>query len=140
MTMKNNNANATLIGKAIASFVHAADKLATMKETITKTIATFLKDGGTEKEIRKAVIAAGVDRRRVSDILKKEFGLVSEHAEARSKAARANKAPAPSAAKLEKAGAVVNFVKAQGRNLDERVEILNLAIAELKKAAKKASK
>ena len=136
---------ANYLGKAIASFVRSADKLATQKETLTALIENYLKQGGDSKLIRKETIAAGVDRRRVSEVLI-SFGVKSEHSEARSKAGKAAKVKAikagkaPSSAKLEKAGAVVNFVMSQGKGLAERVEILQLAIAELKKASKKASK
>jgi hypothetical protein len=119
---------ASFIGKAIADFVRLSDKLATQKETLTALVKNYAEQGGDMKKLRKEIIAAGVDRRRVSEVLL-SLGVKDENHEARSNAA---KKKAPSKKNVEASAAVVDFVKGQAKAKKDQEEILELALKALR--------
>ena len=123
--------SASFIGKAIADFVRLTDKLATQKETLTALCKNYKAQGGDMKALRKAVIENGVDRRRVSEVLL-SLGVKDENHEARSKAAKSGKAPAPSKKNVEASAAVVDFVKGQAKSKKDQEQILELALKALR--------
>lgn len=124
--------SASFLGKAIADFVRFTDKLATQKEKLEALAKNYVAQGGDVKALRKATIAAGVDRRRVSEVLL-SLGIKDENHAARSAAA---KSKAPSKAIVEKSLAVVDFIKGQSKSRKEQEEILNLALKAIRKGAK----
>ena len=126
---------ASFLGKEIAKFVQLSDKTATLKAAITDMLAVYVAEGGNVKTLRKEVIAAGVDRRRVSEILL-SLGVKDENHEARSKAAKSGKgkAKAPSAKNVEASKAVIDFLKGQAKSKKDQEVILELALKAIRSA------
>jgi hypothetical protein len=123
--------NCKALAAAIANFVRLADKMETQKETLTALCKNYKEQGGDMKALRKEVISAGVDRRRVSEVLL-SLGVKDENHEARSKAAKAGKAKAPSKKNVEASAAVIDFVKGQTKSKKDQEEILELALKALR--------
>lgn len=142
-TMKTATESSSVLAKAIGTFVRSEDKVIAKREELTKRVASFLEAGGCPKQLRKDLNATKlVDRRRISEVLG-SFGIVSEHNEVRSAASKAGHAKKKKAASpriVDGAGSILNLVKTQGKTFKEREEMIQLALADLRKAHKKASK
>ena len=121
------------LGKEVAKFVLLSDKTSALRESVAAMLKDFTAEGGKVKALRKEVIAAGVDRRRVSEVLL-SLGVKDENHEVRSKAAKSGKAPAPSKKNVEASAAVVDFVKGQAKAKKDQEQILELALKALRSA------
>jgi translation initiation factor 1 (eIF-1/SUI1) len=123
------------LGKEVAKFVLLSDKTSALRESVTAMLKNYTSEGGSVKALRKEVISAGVDRRRVSEVLL-SLGVKDENHDARSKASKSGKgkAKAPSAKNVDASLAVIDFLKGKAKAKKDQEEILELALKAIRSA------